>query len=208
VSRALLSLALVVLAACAGPAGQATPPPAAEGVASVWIVDHGWHTAIVLRRADVQPVLWPEVDDLAPARLVEVAWGDRRFYMATPASAWMAIRAAFGSDGSVLHVVGFDGPPAVAVPHGEIVERRLSPSGLEALVRFIAAEHQRDAAGRAIRLGPGLYGRSTFYAARSRYSLANTCNTWVARGLQEGGLPVSPMGVMTSSAVMRQLSPR
>ena len=74
-----------------------------------------------------------------------------------------------------------------------------------ALTRFIADEHERDADGRAIRLQPGLYGASWFYAGRSPYSLSNTCNTWIARALETAGLPVTASGVMTAGDVMRQL---
>jgi uncharacterized protein (TIGR02117 family) len=203
--RALLAGLLLLAAGCAGRVADPSPP--AGAAISVWVVDHGWHTAIVLRRDQVARALWPEVDEFPSAVLIEVAWGDREFYMATPATAWMAVKAALASRGSVLHVAGLDVPPAVAFPGTENVERRVPPEGFEALVRFIAAEHERDLGGRALRLGPGLDARSVFYAARSRYSLANTCNTWVARALQEAGLPVSPSGVITPSAVMRQLRP-
>jgi uncharacterized protein (TIGR02117 family) len=199
-------LSLLVLVAACGAAGRPTsPPPPGEPGLSLWVLDHGWHTAIVLRRADVDPALWPEVDDVPWATFIEVAWGDREFYMATPATTWMAIRAAFGTGRSVLHVVGFDAPIGAAFPRSAIVERRLSRPGLEALTRFVADEHERDGSGRAVRLQPGLYGTSWFYAARSRYSLRNTCNTWIARALQTAGLPVTPDGVVTAGSVMRQL---
>jgi uncharacterized protein (TIGR02117 family) len=175
----------------------------------VWVVDHGWHTAIVVRRADVDRAVWPEVDDFPSAVLVEVAWGDREFYMATPATAWMAIKAAFASGGSVLHLTGLGGLAGLDAPiAAAIVELRVSRPGLEALTRFAAAEHRRDPAGRAVRLGPGLSAASAFYAARGRYSITHTCNTWIARALQQAGLPVTASGVITSSAVMDQLKSR
>ena len=198
-------LAVIVLAvACLTP----TPlSPAAPGDATIplWVVDHGWHTAIVLRRADVDRALWREVDELPPGAFVEVAWGDRDFYMATPATVWMAIKAAFASGASVLHVVSFEAPISAAFPHSQVVELSVSRRGLDALTRFIADEHARAADGRALRLQPGLYGRSWFYAGRGRYSLSNTCNTWIARALETAGLAVTTPGVRTAGDVMRQL---
>ena len=41
-------------------------------------------------------------------------------------------------------------------------------------------------------------------AARSRYHLFNTCNTWVARALQRAGLDVASAGTLTASGVMHQ----
>jgi uncharacterized protein (TIGR02117 family) len=196
--------ALALSAACVTPVAQHPPAPGPEPAVALWVVDHGWHTAIVVRRADVERARWPEIDDFPTATLVEIAWGDREFYMATPATAWMAIKAAFGTSASVLHVVGLDAPIAVTFPGREIVELAVSRSGFDALTRFVSDEYERDAGGRPLRLQRGLYGPSWFYAARSRYSLSNTCNTWVARALQVAGLPVSPSGVITAGGLMKQ----
>lgn len=207
--NALLVLAIVLAAACAAPGADLPSPTPGEPELSVWVLDHGWHTAIVVRRADADRALWPEVDDVPAATFVEIAWGDREFYMATPATAWMAIKAALRAGESVLHVVGLDAPIAAHFPRSKIVELRVSRRGFDALMRFVADEHERDAGGRSIRLQRGLYGPSWFYAARSTYSLFNTCNTWVARALQTAGLPVAPSGVITAAGVMQQVrSPR
>ena len=77
--------------------------------------------------------------------------------------------------------------------------------GFDAMTKLFHDEYQRDGDGRAVRLGHGLYGTSWFYAARSRYHLFNTCNTWVTRALSTAGLPVAPAGVITAGEVMRQV---
>ncbi|MGH6689616.1 MAG: DUF2459 domain-containing protein [Gammaproteobacteria bacterium] len=205
---ASLVLAVLLAAACVRPVAELAPPsPGGEPALPIWVIDHGWHTAIVVRRADADRALWPEVDDFPAATLVEIAWGDRDFYMAADATAWMALKAALAGGASVLHVAGLERPIGAHFPRSEVVELRVSPGGLEALTRFVADEHQRDAAGRPSRLQRGLYGPSWFYAARSKYSLANTCNTWIARALHTAGLPVTPSGVVTAGAVMTQVRP-
>jgi len=171
----------------------------------VWVLDHGWHTAVVVRRADVDRTLWPEADEFPEATFIEVAWGDRQFYMAAAPSAWLAVQAALATRGSVLHVVGVETSLAALFPGVEIVELRVTPRGFAALTRFVADEYARDDARRAIRLARGLYGTSWFYAARSRYHVFNTCNTWVARALERAGLPVTPSGTVTAAGVMQQV---
>jgi uncharacterized protein (TIGR02117 family) len=205
VNTAALLSAIVLLAACLTPVPPASPPAPDDASVALWVLDHGWHTAIVVRRADVNRAIWREVDELPAGAFVEVAWGDREFYMATPATLWMAIKAAFGSGASVIHLASFDAPVDATFPRSRSVEVRVSRRGFEALTRFVADEHERDAEGRAIRLQPGLYGASWFYAARGRYSLSNTCNTWIARALETADLPVTASGVMTAGDVMRQL---
>jgi uncharacterized protein (TIGR02117 family) len=195
---------MVVAGGCLAPVADLSRPLGDEPAVAVWVLDHGWHTAIVIRRADLDQALWPEVDDFPAATFVEVAWGDRDFYMATPATPWLAIKAAFLAAGSVLHVVGFDAPISAHFPESELVELRLSRRGFDALTRFVGEEYQRDREGRPLRLGRGLYGASWFYAARGTYHLFNTCNTWVARALRAAGLPVTTTGVITAGGVMQQ----
>ena len=195
---------MVVAGGCLAPATDRSPPRGDEPALTIWVLDHGWHTAIVVLRADAEDALWPAVNDLPTATFIEIAWGDRDFYMAAPATPWLAIKAAFLASGSVLHVVGFSAPIAVYFPEAEIVELRLSRRGFDAMTRFLDGEYRRDRDGRPVRLTRGLYGASWFYAARGTYHLFNTCNTWVARALRAAGLPVTPTGVITAGGVMRQ----
>jgi hypothetical protein len=40
-------------------------------------VSHGWHTGLVIRRADIPEGIWPEPHHYADPAYVEVGWGDR-----------------------------------------------------------------------------------------------------------------------------------
>jgi uncharacterized protein (TIGR02117 family) len=196
----------VATGGCGARPGDLGPASDDTTALTIAVVDHGWHTAIVVRRADVDRALWPAVDDFPAATFVEVAWGDRDFYMATTASAWLAVKAALFGAGSVLHVVGFDMPIAAYFAGSEVVPLRVSRRGFDAMTRFVSAEYRLDAEGRPRVLQRGLYGTSWFYEAQSGYHVFNTCNTWVARALREAGLPVTPAGTITAAGVMQQLS--
>jgi len=68
------------LAACAA---VAPLPPADHGPRThdIRVVSNGWHTAIVVARADlVATGLLPETDDFPDAAFVEFGWGDRVYY--------------------------------------------------------------------------------------------------------------------------------
>jgi len=201
----LLAAGVLALTGCLGPVADLYPPPAAEAARLVWIVDHGWHTSLVVRTADLVGEAWPERRDFPEARFLEVAWGDRDFYVAPRGTSGLAVRAAVVSRGSVLHVVGFGEPVSAYFPAQEIVEVALSPRGFAALVRFIDATHARDGARRAPRLARGLYGDSGFYPAGGRYSLLNTCNTWIAAALRAAGAPITPLWASTAGGVLRQV---
>jgi uncharacterized protein (TIGR02117 family) len=203
----VLVATILLTSGCLTQAANPRMPGAGEPAVPLWIVDHGWHTSIVVRRADVDRGRWPELDDFSDAALVEVAWGDREFYMATSPTSGLAIKAAVVTSGSVLHVVGFTAPVADSFAGSEVVAIRLSRRGFDALADFVHAEYQPGPDGAPQRLGRSLYGSGWFYAARSRYHLFNTCNTWVARALGTAGLAVEPAGVVTASDLMRQVRP-
>ena len=171
----------------------------------IWVFDHGWHTAIVVRRGDVDRALWPEVDDFPEATFIEVAWGDREFYMARPATPWLAIKAAVLTSGSVLHVVGFRGQVATHFAASEVVELRLSRAGFDAMTRFIHEEYQRDREEPAPSPAARSVRNQLVLRSAQPLSLFNTCNTWVTRALSTAGLEVAPAGVITASEVMRQV---
>lgn len=190
---------------CAGSVATLDPPAPGEPTRTIQVARRGWHTSIVVHRGDVDPRIWPEVEEFGDRSFVEVAWGDRDFYMAEPGTLWLALKAAFGPTGSVLHAVAFDAPVERYLPETEVVELRLSRRGFDAMTRFFHEEYARDPEGRIVRLGPGQYGHGFFYAARSRYSLLNTCNTWIVRALRAAGLPVTPAWAPTAGAVMLQV---
>ena len=180
------------------------PPWPGEIVKSVYVMSHGWHTGIAVRRQDIPEGLWPEQYDFADAEYVEVGWGDREFYMTPEATSGQALRAVVWPTSSVLHVVAFSGRVGRFFPRSEILEIAVSSRGFDRLVTFIQDAHARDEAGRAIPLGPGQYGNSRFYLAREKYFLLKTCNTWTARALRAAGAPITPLYALTAGNVMSQ----
>ena len=197
-------LSVTLILGCASPSATRERTPEEPLAYRLWVVDHGWHTAIVVRLRDVDSALWPEVADFAGAELVEVAWGDREFYMAEQPSAWLAVKAAFFTSGSALHVAGLGASIESDFPASDVVELAVSRRGLDAMTRLFHDEYQRGDDGRPVRLAAGLSSNSWFFAARSRYGLFNTCNTWVARALRAAGLDVTAAGIVTAGGVMRQ----
>jgi uncharacterized protein (TIGR02117 family) len=197
----LLAVLLVVVglvgAACLGPVRGLYPPQPGEAQITVYVVRHGWHSGLVIRRDQIPSGAWTEHERFAAARFLEVGWGDRAFYQSPDAGITLALEASFASGGSVLHVTGLDRPPAEHFAHAEITMVELSAGGAEALARFVSRAYVRDASGAPIDLGPGLYPGSRFYAATGRYSLFHTCNSWIAEALRAGGCPITPAWALT-----------
>ena len=193
-----------LLAGCAGALQGLYPPAPGELVKPVYVINHGWHTGIAVRRADIPQGVWPEHGDFADFEYVEVGWGDRDFYVAPEGTLWLAVKAVFWPTPGVLHVVGFDGPVDRIFRKREIVEVLVSDRGFRQLAVFLQDAYARDESGRATPLGPGQYPNSRFYVARDKYFLLRTCNTWTARALRSAGLPITPLYAVTAGNVMGQ----
>ncbi len=198
---------VVVLMWCAGCATSGTPLyplQDQEEPQLIYVVSHGWHTGIVIKRDDVDAHFWPEKDDFPEALYLEVGWGDRDFYRTPKAGLGILLQAALSSPASVLFVIGMPTTVTQYFPRGEIIEILLSRRGLEELVTFVHATYKRDATGQTIPLGPGNWHKhSTFYLAEGKYSLLNTCNSWTSKALQAAGLPIRK--ALLTGGLMRQL---
>ncbi|MBI4637883.1 MAG: DUF2459 domain-containing protein [Candidatus Rokubacteria bacterium] len=160
----------------------------------------------MVRRGDISSSIWPEHNDFPHAQFLEVAWGDRDFYQAERGTVWLALKAAFVSPESVLHVVGFSAPIEQYFPSSDVVEVTTSARGFDELSRFIHESYARNGEGQTVRLGQGQYGTSSFYLATGNYHLLNTCNNWIAKALRAAGLPITPLYSMTTGNVLRQVS--
>ncbi|HLE45114.1 MAG TPA: DUF2459 domain-containing protein, partial [Methylomirabilota bacterium] len=105
-------VAIALASGCAGPGRGFGAVDAEARSRTVHIVGHGWHTGLVIRRADIPEATWPEHQNFADAEYVEVGWGDRDFYQAEQVSLGAALKAGLWPTEGVLHVVGVTAPPA------------------------------------------------------------------------------------------------
>lgn len=180
--------------------------PQESSCKTVYVVHDSWHAAIVLRAEDISRVKIPELGDFPDASFVEFSWGDKDYFPDPNAGVLTALKAALWSSGSVLHVVGFSRELKAAYPTAAITEFSLVKPSFDQLVNFIAGTFLRpEAQGRA-QASAGLFAHSRFYPSTHKFSLLNTCNTWVAEALETAGLPVAPGQVLTSAHLAAQIA--
>jgi uncharacterized protein (TIGR02117 family) len=203
--RILMHFFLVVACcACAAPVKDLFPPGDNASTKPIYLVSHGWHAGIVLRRTDIPADRWPENVDFPYAEFLEVGWGDKQYYQTPDAHFGITLRAALWPTSSVLHIVGFSGAVTAYYSSSEIIEIKLGEPGFELLSRYIAASFARDEGGQARPLGRGLYGNSRFYLSRESYHLFNTCNVWTARALRAASVPITHSFSITVEQLMAQ----
>lgn len=201
---AVLAVVLMLFGCAAAPAPPTEVAPC--GASSVfYVVNHGWHTGLVIASRDLLKALPALTDEFADAQFVEIGWGDAGFYRAPEVTLGLALRALFRSQATVLHVVKVSEDPQRYFAGSEMIELRVTEDGYRQLLAFVARTFTRSPKEEVEALGPGLYGNSRFFRAGGSYSLSYTCNTWVAEAVAASGLPISSASVLTAGSVMSQL---
>jgi hypothetical protein len=190
---------LAVAAGCVGPVESLYPPSAGEPYKTVYVVDHGLHTAVVVERTDIPPGVWPANNDYSAFKYAEVGWGPDEIFQAPNLTVGKVLKALFWPNRTVLLLDGYDGAPAQrSGPKDTVIEVKLSSHGFERLCDYVQKTHALDARGQPICLG------RNFYQARGTYWALNTCNNWTASALRSAGCPITPPCCPTSGPLFFQ----
>lgn len=201
------------VSACASPGQDSLIAETEPRSYSLLIVNHGWHTGVVLPAREMRAFLPQLAERFPDAPYLEFGWGDEAFYRADKVYAGLALRALLWPTSSVMHVVAIPDEPGSYFPAQRREGICVTRKHYLALVGYIAASFWRSSsqassshgAGELASLGLGLYGDSQFYRAVGSYHLFNNCNTWLAKGLREAGMPISPGAMLTAQNLMLYL---
>ncbi len=170
----------------------------------VWVLSNGFHSAIALRKSDAGPLLRKSIPDPA-AKWVMIGWGDREFFMARRPNLWTTAKAALWPTDSALHVIPLRKPPEAVYRRSDIVRLKLSPANLARIRDYLDKQFAKDRKGSPVFLRKGFSERSAFFLGSEKFYFPKMCNWWVAEGLQEAGVPVSRVGLITADGLTRQV---
>jgi uncharacterized protein (TIGR02117 family) len=195
------------LGACGLSRAEPEPGDAApeQGEVTIFVTSNGWHSEIVVPRALLPAGAIAEAADFPDARYLSFGWGDETYYPESDPSFAMTLNAAFLPTPAVVHLAGLAAHPGEVFPADEVIELRLSSDGFARLTAYLDASFARQSEEPARTASPGLYDFSRFYPATGEFHLFNTCNTWTARGLQEGGLAVKVFATVRAEDLMAQV---
>ncbi len=204
--RCFIILFATLLLGCSTPQDNATTPASCGPSRTFHVVSHGWHAGVVIPSRDLAGRL-PELNArLGTASLVELGWGDAAYYQTPEPTTSLALRAVLYPTDAVLHVVTMSSTePQSEFPNSTVFTLTVPASGYERLLDHLVETFERTPDGEPIALGPGLYGDSRFYRARGQFHAFNTCNTWVARGVEVTGYPLSSSTIVTADGLLTEL---
>lgn len=201
----MMIFSITLLSGCTKPVSEFYPPdPNRTDNKTIYIVNHGLHTGIVLPKQDADPYMH-SFDDFKSARYLEIGWGDETYYQSEKETLWMGLRALFWPTDSVLHVAALQTDPTAYFSNNEVVQLKLSQTGFKRLVEFIYKSFALNENKQIIKLENGLYGTSSFYRAKRTFHLFNNCNTWSAKAIRSSGFPISTFYIFTADDLMYQL---
>jgi len=176
-----------------------------EELRTFYVINHGLHTGIAVKRKDLTNILPSLENDLDDGKYVEVGWGDERFYQARTVTPGLVIQAMLWPTSAVLHLVGIPDTPQRYFPGNEILEISVPQPGYEKLLAYVAETFERTEDDHITRLGHGLYGNSHFYRAKGVFHTFNTCNTWVAKSIEISGYPITSRGIVRADNLLSRL---
>ncbi|MEN8142478.1 MAG: DUF2459 domain-containing protein [Thermodesulfobacteriota bacterium] len=172
---------------------------------SIYVVNHGWHTGIVVAADSLGPELSFLKKQFKNGRYYEFGWGDERFYRAGRVTIPLAARAMLWPTASVMHVVALPALPTEYFAGSRVVKVNISQQGHEYLNSALYNSFHLGENGLPVDQGEGLYGNSRFYTGSGQYFLTRTCNKWTAQSLYRAGIPINPVLTVTASGVMAQV---
>jgi hypothetical protein len=190
-------------AACSNAVTPCASPVA--GSDTVYVVGRGWHAEVGLPVEELDGPLAFYRTAFPGARAVMFGYGKKTFFTAPAQSLAEYVLGPFPGP-AAIQVTGLSVLPWEAYPPDSIIALSLPPGGSAALSASLWNDLDKDEAGAPRLLSLGHNPVSLFYAARSRYSLTHTCNTWVADMMHVAGLNVSGNGVVFSDQVMSRVA--
>jgi len=201
--RILLIIYAFMLTGCSALMGWENLPLSKKDEVTVFVVNHGWHTGIVIKGSELSGGLSFLEEHFGKSEYYELGWGDKGFYEAKEITSLITMNAILWPTESVLHVVSLPVSPLKYFAQSEIITMNVSKDGLSKLEEAVSDSFKRDN-GRVIQTGQGIYGKSLFYKGKGSYYFANTCNTWTAKVLNTAGVPIDSLFTFTARSVMRQ----
>jgi uncharacterized protein (TIGR02117 family) len=206
-----LTIAALLTIAAVTPRKWGTLPPSEDCRFTVYISGDWMHTNLIVPTQT--PVFdWNERLNLSQSRApqpyayLQMGWGDRIFYIETPAwdqiSITSALRSLLLQNPAAMFVRGH--PTLPQIPHETMKCVRLGQTDFRALMNFLDGSFEQDAQGNLISLKGTEFGQGKFFAATGKYSMFRTCNSWTADGLRAAYVNTPVWGGL-ASAVMHQI---
>lgn len=163
----------------------------------IFLIKQRWHTAIVLQTSDIDSNHFPIVNQFREYKMIDIGWGDEEFYQYPDFDWELAFKALFIPTPSTLRVEGISISRELYFDLSEIVVKLIvTDEQFIKILKYIDNTFYRND-NEEIILSSKAGGQIIFYAAKGEYHLFNTCNTWLAKCLNNAGLNIKTDIILT-----------
>lgn len=164
----------------------------------IYFIKQRWHTAIVFSTRELNKELFKEFDSFKDYELIDIGWGDEKFYQIPGFDSGLAYKALFHATPSTLRVEGIGISKEEYFDLSQIViELIVSDQQFRDICNYINQSFNLDENGDVQILSKQAGGKIVFYKALNNYSIFNTCNTWLAKGLNQSGVKMEQNIILT-----------
>lgn len=179
------------------------PTAVADSEYTIYLVKISWHTGIVFRTDEIDTTIWKSLNNFKDFKYVDVGWGDKDFYQAPGFEIDLAVKALFIKTESTLRVAGINRQIEDYIKYTDFAEKiHMNREEYNRLCRFIQSTYKLKNNSPQILSEP--HGGSVkFYLASGYYTIFNTCNTWVAKGLKSAGYNIDD-NIILSGQLFRE----
>lgn len=165
---------------------------------TVYILNQGWHTGIIIKVSDVDESVFPEINNFRHGEYLDIGWGDEEYYRIPGVDLKLAARALFSPTSSALKIRTLNIPVETYYKTFRYcVSFDLSENEFKTLCKYISNTFLKMKSEPVL-----LENRNNiiyFYKAEGDYHLFNTCNTWVADAISSSGIPIETSLVVSAS---------
>jgi len=194
---------LIMLIGCHQAHTDLYPDEASLRTVPVFVISHGWHTAIAVEEVYIRDRLSGN-GQIPGGNYLMFEWGDGKYFPHDEPGFGLLLRAALLPTSSVIQVTGLIYRPDSSFPNSDVVQINVTVEGIQELSEFIASEFSKNPEGQLIYAETGLYPNSSFFKGEKLYFLPRTSNSWTAKALYKTGYPINKAYALTAENVIQQ----
>ncbi len=172
----------------------------------VYLIKSHWHVGFLLSVNDNLLKRFSFFDSFENYDFIDIGWGDEDFYQNDDIDYFLGAKAILFPTNSVLRVSGHSsGIERIIYWSDYCLKLTLNRNSFNMLLDFIYDSFLLINETPVVTLEKH-GGMIKYYRSVHKYHLFNTCNKWIAKGLEYAGLNVSSSGIITAEDLIKEVS--
>lgn len=174
---------------------------------SVYIAKMDWHVGILVEINEEVIEKIEAAKDFNEFEYIDIGWGDADFYQSPESfDLYLATKAILIPTSSVVRIQGYNwGINDIIKWRDYAFKIDLTYPQFGKFCDFINRSFLKDNENKLLVTSVKFKGAVKFYSSSHSYHVMNTCNTWVAEGLEVAGKNIESSDVTTAEELFMQL---